>query len=342
MFKSAWITAPETISILDKKTPELGARDVQIKVKSCGICGTDIHYYRDFPGGSPLALGHEVAGVIESVGAEVRHLSPGDNVVVQNNIACGICEQCLNQNPQACTDILTYMDDYAGMAEYLTVPDLMAIKYDGLSHAEAALAEPLTVSLDLWREAAVSLGDDVLIIGPGIIGLGLIKLIEKSGARNIVVAGRNFDTTRGKIRKKTAESIGATRCIDTADTEWKNRVKEDYPAGFRKVVVTAPPALIPDGIELAGFGADIIYNGINFKDDILQISANELHFQKKHLKTSHAIPNWGFPIALDLLKTGEIKAELLLTDRFPLNQIEKAFDRAQAIDEPVIKVVVDF
>lgn len=341
-FKSAWITDRHEISVIDKQFSKLKSSEVLVKVKACGICGTDIHYFKDYPEGKPLPVGHEIAGIIEEKGSEVIDFQIGDSVTVQNHIACGRCTNCLNQKPQACTGIITYMEDRAAMAEYLRVPAGMAVKYDGLSFAEAALAEPLTVSLDLWREADITLGDNILIIGPGIIGLGLIKLAKLSGAANVVIAGRNLETVRGETRQKASKALGAELCVETADKTWKKSLKKLYPSGFNKVIVTAPPQLIPDAVELTGFGGDIIYNGINFKNDSLMLSANELHFQKKHLKTSHAIPNWGFPIALDLLKSKSIDPELLLTHKYKFSDIHEAFMTAQAADKPVIKVVVDF
>ena len=307
-FKSAWLTDPKKIEILDKPFPALGCRDVKVKIKACGICGTDIHFYRDYPEKKPTPLGHEVAGIVEETGAEVKNVKAGDHVVVQNNVACGTCVQCLNQNPRACTGIYSYMDDRSGIAEYITVPDTMVISYNknGLDFAEATLAEPITVALDLWRESNFTLGDDVLIIGPGIIGLSLVKLAVKSGSRRVVMAGRDFESPRGASRKKAAEALGASLCIDTSDSGWKDTLREKFPRGFSKVIVTAPPVMISHGIEMAAFGGDIIYDGISFSDDQLTISANELHFEKKHLKPSHAIPNWGFPIALDLLQDGDI------------------------------------
>ncbi|MBI9108944.1 MAG: alcohol dehydrogenase catalytic domain-containing protein [Spirochaetales bacterium] len=342
MFKSAWVTSPKQISIIEKDFPPLSSRDVRVRVKACGICGTDIHFFREYPDGKPTPLGHEAVGVIEEIGSETSGLEKGDRVVVQNHITCGRCNACLNRRPEACTGIMTYMNDQAGMGEYLTVPESMVIKYDGLEAWEATVAEPLTVALDLCENADIRLNSEVLILGPGIIGLCSIKIAQKRGARNIIIAGRGFDTERGAARKKAAESLGADFTLDTSEKGWKAELKKQFPGGFDRVIITAPPVTIPDGIELAGFGADIIYNGISFSNDSVSFSANDLHFQKKNLITSHAIPNWGFPIALDMLKRGDISAPDLVTGRYPFEKIDEAFSEAQAIDKPVIKVVVEF
>lgn len=342
MYKSAWMTDKHVISIIEKTLQPLKCHDVRVKVQACGICGTDIHFYHEYPEGKPTPLGHEVAGIIEELGPETSGLGIGDKVIVQNHIACGRCTSCLNRKPEACTDIITYMNDQAAMGEYLTVSENMVIKYEGLEAWEATVAEPVTVALDLCRQANVPLNSNVLIMGPGIIGLSCIKLTQKRGARNIVIAGRDFNTERGADRRKTAESLGATHAVDTSESNWKKKLIEVFPNGFDRVIVTSPPKTIADAVELAGFGADIIYNGISFSCDTLILRANELHFQKKSLLTSHAIPNWGFPIALDMLKNGDIDPSAMVSARIQFEKVEEAFAEAQRRDRAVIKVVVEF
>ncbi|QEN08356.1 hypothetical protein EXM22_10280 [Oceanispirochaeta crateris] len=341
MYKSAWVSKKKEIKIIEKAHHVMKSHDVRVKIQACGVCGTDIHFYNENPGGKTIPLGHEVAGVVEELGSETTGLRVGDKVVIQNHVACGRCTSCLNQKPQACTDIFTYMNDQSGMGEYLTVPEKMVLRYEGLEPWEATVAEPITVALDLCKQADIPLNCDVLIMGPGIIGLSCIKLAQKRGARNIVLAGRNFNTERGSGRKKAAESLGATHTVDTSITDWKMKLKENFPNGFDRVIVTSPPNTIADAIELAGFGADIIYNGISFSSDSISLSANDLHFQKKNLKTSHAIPNWGFPIALDLLRNGDIDPSVLVSARIPFIQLEEALREAQKNDRAVIKVVVE-
>lgn len=339
-FKSVWVGRNEQIGIITKQLRQPEPGEVVVQVKACGICGTDIHRVKDLPTGTLTSLGHEVSGAVYQVGSGIKDLSIGQSVVIQNNVACQKCEQCLNQKPQACEHILSYMEDQAGIAQYLVVPQSMVIPFSGLDFPEATLAEPLTVSLDLIREANIQLLDDVLVMGPGIIGLGSVKLAKMRGAKSVVMVGHHLDTVRGAYRKAVAYQLGADLVVDSAVFGWKEALKEEFPKLFDKVIVTSPPSTIADGIELAGFCSSIIYDGIDYENDTITISANDFHFAKKRLIASHAIPNWGFPQALELLKTGLIPPELLLTHRFGMDQVEEAFAIFGNKDEQVIKPVI--
>lgn len=338
---SAWVMVHNEIAYRNVEIPMVGPNDVLIKVKACGICGTDIHFHQEFPEGKPTPLGHEVSGIVESVGSEVRSVESGTRVVVQNHVPCGVCAACLNQRYDACTDIRTYMEDQAGMGEYLVVPSAMVVRFDGLDFAEATLAEPVTVALDLCREAAVRMYDDVLIMGPGTIGLSCIPVVKKQGAGNVVVAGHDLDSVRGRYRKRIAESFGADLVVDTAKPNWKQELGRHYPALFDRVIVTSPPNTLADGIDLAGFRGWIVYDGISYNDDSVTFKANDFHFNKKRLIASHAIPNWGFPQALELLRDGTIEASALLTHRYPFTQVEQAFLDYSSRELEIIKVAIE-
>jgi threonine dehydrogenase-like Zn-dependent dehydrogenase len=341
-FSSAWVDGKRHVKIETKELRAPGPLEVVVRIKACGICGTDLHFYNDYPNGAITPLGHEVAGFVESFGSEVTDLERGSSVVVQNNIACNRCDACLNQKPEACSDIKTYMDDQAGMGQYLIVPRAMVIPYEGLSFAEATLAEPITVALDLCREADVQLLDDVLVMGPGVIGLSSIRLCRLRGASRIVVVGHHLDTVRGKYREKAAYELGADLVVDSALPNWKNEIKEKFPKLFARVIVTSPPKTIADGIELAGFHGQIVFNGIDFADDLVSFNANDFHFAKKRLIASHAIPNWGFPQAFELLKQKLIPSSLVMTHTLPFKELERAFtlfgDRDQEVIKPVILI----
>lgn len=340
-YQSIWVGADRKLVKMEKTLPQQRPTEVVVSIKACGICGTDMHFYRDLPEGKLTPLGHEVAGVVAAVGDDVSGLSVGDRVVVQNHVACGSCGPCLNQRPDACRNIRTYMNDQAGMGEYLIVPRTMVIPFSGLGFAEATLAEPVTVALDLCREASVRLHDSVLVIGPGTIGLSCVPIVRKQGARIVVVAGHGLGTVRGDHRRSVALELGAQEYADTSRPNWKEDLLSRYPEGFDRVIVTSPPATISDGISLAGFRGWVVYDGIDYVNDAVTFSANDFHFAKKRLIASHAIPNWGFPQALDLLRDGTIPPRLLLTHRYRLDDLGKAFEDYGSADLPIIKTVID-
>ncbi len=340
-FTSAWVERPGQITYLEQEKPQPSAMEVLVRIKACGICGTDIHFYHDLPEKTRTPLGHEVAGVVEAVGTGVSHVSVGESVVVQNHVPCYRCEACLNQRYDACSDMQTYMDRWAGMAEYLVVPHTMVIGFEGLGFAEATLAEPVTVALDLCREASVRMLDSVLIMGPGTIGLSCVPIVRKQGAGAIVVAGHHLGTVRGNYRSKVALALGADLVVDTAHPGWKDLLHKRFPKLFDRVIVTSPPNTLSDGIALAGFRGCIVYDGISYTDDTVSFSANDFHFKKKRLFASHAIPNWGFPQAFTLLRERIIPADSLLTHRYGFKDIAQALEDYKATDREIIKSVVE-
>ena len=340
--KSAWVTAKRTIEIKEEAYRKPGTDEVVVQIKTCGICGTDLHFYRDFPQKGPIPLGHEVAGTVYELGGTVTDLQIGQSVIVQNNVSCGNCQPCLQGRPAYCRHIQTYMDDRAGMAEYLCVPKTMVVPYSQLDFSEAALAEPLTVALDVLRRAGLESFQDVCISGPGIIGLFCTGLAAVAGASNVAVLGRSFASERGKRMIEAARSLGATRIFDTDERGWLKEVKGEFPEGFHKIMVTSPPRTIAPLFDLACFGADIVYNGISFPEPDIAFDANAFHFKKLTLAASHAIPNWGFPLAFKLLSQNVFKHKKLITHNFPLEQIEEAFITAGSAEQGAIKVLITF
>jgi L-iditol 2-dehydrogenase len=340
--KSAWVTGKKKIELIEKEYPKPGTNEVTVKVMACGICGTDLHFYHEFPGGDAIPLGHEVAGYVHEIGEGVDGVNPGDRVVVQNNVPCGACRSCLQGNPYTCSNIQTYMNDRAAMAELLSVPRNMLVPFSGLDYGAAAVAEPLTVAFDITREAGIEPFQDVLVSGPGIIGLFCTALVRKEGARNIAVLGRKFHTARGKKRAEAAKDMGADEVFDTDEPEWREKIKKRFPRGFERIIVTSPPQTILPLLELACFGGRIAYNGISYTEETIAFNANDFHFKKLKLIASHAIPNWGFPLALDLLAGKRMDYDGLITHEYPFERLDEAFATASSPDQEVIKVVVTF
>jgi L-iditol 2-dehydrogenase len=338
--KSAWIVGEKSIEIRDIPYREPGVNEIAVQVKACGLCGTDLHFYSQMGGENPIPIGHEVAGVVHRCGEGSDHVKEGDPVVVQNHIPCGKCYHCLQGRPAYCSDIKTYMNDQAALSEYLIVDKRMVIPFSDLSFVEATIAEPLTVALDLMDRACVEPYQKVCVSGPGIIGLCTTMLASQAGAATIVTLGRKAGTARGKKRLEMAGLMGADVVIDTETQDWQEQVREQAPGGFDKIIITSPPQTITPLFPLAAFGADIVYNGINFLEDTISFHANDFHFNKLRLIASHAIPNWGFPQALNLLAERKVPVTDLATHTFALEQLEEAFRVARSEDDEVIKVVV--
>jgi len=226
---------------MEHEYPKPASDEVTVKVKTCGICGTDLHFYNEFPGGRPIPLGHEVSGYVYEIGKDVTEVKPGGSVIVQNHLPCGRCRSCLQGKTSTCSSIQTYMNDRSALAEYLTVKQNMVVPFSGLNYTGAVVAEPLTVAFDITREAQVQPFQRVVVSGSGIIGLFCTVLLKMGGAEPVVVLGRMLSSARGEKRAEAAVATGASQVFDTEEQDRIERVQEQYPEGFERIIVTSPP-----------------------------------------------------------------------------------------------------
>jgi L-iditol 2-dehydrogenase len=339
--RSLWGKAPFQFQLRELPTPEPGPGEVVVQVTACGICGTDLHFLRHNEEWTPL--GHEVAGSIVAVGPHVTRWRGGETVIVENHTGCGVCEQCKNGRALYCQNLTTYMDDRAGFADYLRVREDMVQTYDAtaLSPRQAALAEPLTVALDLLQRADPDLNDEVAIFGPGSIGLMLTRLAKLRGARRVFLTGSNRSTRRGRHRLEAGQHMGADVVLAEAEDDIVAEIKAAVPQGVDRVLVTAPPRTLLPAFEIARFGAVIGLIGIEFGEGAeVTFDVNAFHFKKLQLRASHAIPNHYFPMALDLLARRVVDPDLLVSHTFSLDEYETAFRTLTDPQQAAVKAVI--
>jgi L-iditol 2-dehydrogenase len=339
--RSIWGKASFQFQLRELPTPEPGPGEVVVQVAACGICGTDLHFLRHNEEWTPL--GHEVAGSIVAVGPHVTRWHGSETVIVENHTGCGVCEQCKNGRALYCQNLTTYMDDRAGFADYLRVRADMVQAYDAqaLSPRQAALAEPLTVALDLLQRAEPDLNDEVAIFGPGSIGLMLTRLAKLRGARRVFLTGSNRSTPHGRHRLEVGQHMGADVVLAEAEDDIVAAIKAAVPQGVDRVLVTAPPRTLPQAFEIARFGAIIGLIGIEFGEGAeVAFDVNDFHFKKLQLRASHAIPNHYFPMALDLLARRAVDPDLLVSHTFSLDEYETAFRALIDPQQAAVKAVI--
>ena len=339
--RSLWGKAPFQFELRQVPRPEPGPGEVLVEVAACGICGTDLHFVRHNPEWTPL--GHEVVGQIVEVGPGVTRWRGGEAVIVENHTACGVCEPCKNGLSLYCQDIATYMNDRAGFADCLRVRADMVQPYDSLAlrPRQAALSEPLTVALDLLQRADPDLADEVVVFGPGPIGLMLTRLAKLRGARRVFLTGSNRSTPRGCRRLEVGQQMGADVVLAEAEDDIAAAIRAQVPQGVDRVLVTAPPRSLPLAFEIARFGAIIGLIGIEFGGaEQITFDANAFHFKKLQLRASHAIPNHYFPKAVDLLARRAIDADRLVSHTFSLEEHAVAFQTLVDPQQASVKIVI--
>src|SRR3954451_724568 len=216
------IHAPKDLRVEEIPAASLGPHDVQVKIEAGGICGSDLHYYHHGGFGTvrikqPMALGHEIAGVVAAVGAGVAGLTEGTRVAVNPSLPCGKCAYCREGLRNQCLD-MRFMGSamrnphvHGGFREFITVDAAQAVPVaPSLSLAESAMAEPLSVCLHAAHQAVPLLGKRVLVTGCGPIGALMVLVARYGGAAEIVV------TDIADAPLSVATKLGASRVVNVA------------------------------------------------------------------------------------------------------------------------------
>lgn len=327
--QAPWRTELREIELEDVPRPGW----VRLRVEACGLCGTDLTAAaRDATKWQPF--GHEIAGVIEAVGPEVRDLSPGTRVVLESGSACGRCELCRDGRADLCRGKTErfWGEPALGFSRHMQAPAICCVPYEGLPPEVACLTEPVGVALDLVRTADIQMGDRVAVVGPGPIGLAAVALALRRGASRLLCIGRGHS----RARLALAAELGAeTRAVDSPlDNE------KDLAGRFDHVLMTAPTAFLVPGFALLAYGGRTSYIGIGPGDGTISFDANDFHFRKLQLRASHASPAMYFPSVLRLLRAGAVPGKRLVSHIFPLTGMQQALLTARDDKAAAIKIVV--
>jgi len=331
--KIAYIKKTNEIELRDAPKPVAGKNQVVLKIQACGICGTDIHaagMNTDFK-----SFGHEIAGEIVEIGNGVEGLEVGQSVVLDSATPCGRCDMCRNSKQELCTDIQSFFClESFGMAEFMLAPAICAIPYEGLDPGEATLSEPLGVALDVVRVADIEPGNNILVMGPGPIGLMAVRLAKMAGADKVFVSALSNTGRRNQL----ALEFGADVVIEVDKTPL-----EEYDFGCRidRVVSTTPPATLGSAVKVTAKGAIISFIGLTGTGNPeICFNADEFHFKKLQIRASFASPALFGPRAIEILRNDKLMRQNLISHRFSLDEVGKAMDVAVNEVENNVKVIV--
>src|SRR5437773_8767976 len=195
--------------VQDVPRPTPGPGEVVVRVRNCGICGSDLHWYHDQMMIPSVCPGHEIAGEVAEVGAGVTALRPGDPVALEGIASCGGCRYCLAGDYQRCLAIgFVGLTIPGGFAEYVSAPARHCFAVPaGVDLATAALSEPLGVAVHAVRLAGLAIGERVLVLGAGTIGLMAVIAARAGGAGEILVVARRPQ------QREAALALGADRVV---------------------------------------------------------------------------------------------------------------------------------
>ena len=313
----------------------LGPREVRLKVLACGVCGTDLHLLRQAEDYSPL--GHEVCGQVLACGSEVKRFQVEQQVVMEDVALCGVCEACKSGRSDLCRSGHD-MQGAPGMAEELVVHENMLHDATGIPPLAAAMTEPLAVSIRCVETLNPRPGKPLAIFGMGAIGLYCAAYARLRGAGRIVIIARDPKSARNRIAGEIAQAYGADDIVYTKEVDWQQRILAQGPVDA--AIVAAPPPLCVPALDLVDYGGRVLACGITFGEDRQALlNINDMVFQKKSLLTSIAEPALGFPLSLQLIRTGRIDVQRIITHSLPLAQHER-LKELYGQDAPAVKTVM--
>jgi len=327
------------VRIEEMPIPEIGADELLVKMRACGICGSDVmEWYRLKT--APRVLGHEMTGDIVKVGEDVKGYEVGERVFVSHHVPCDKCRYCLNDQHTLC-DTLHSTNFYpGGFSEYIRVPAINVEKGtfvlpDSISYEEGTLIEPLGCVVRGMRIAGFRKGQTVLVIGSGITGLLHVKLARAIGAKLVIANDIN------EYRLEKALEMGADLVLH-AGAGVVGKIKKINDGYLPDLVVTctgAPPAM-EQAINLVGRGGTILFfaptePGINIPFPLFELWNRGITMVSTYAAAPRDIEE-----AIKLLRSGTVKVKDMITHRLPLEDIQRGFDMvADAKDS--IKVVIE-
>lgn len=332
------------IEFREKPRPQTGSDEVLLEVKYCGICGSDVHGYLNgilVPPGT--VMGHECAGVVAEVGDKVQNFKVGDRVVAKPIPQCGECYWCKKGQYSLCPTSfekafgITPENDGA-FAEFLRIkyPETMLFKLpDGVSFEEGALVEPLATSLHAVRMSRFGLGDNVVILGAGMIGLGVLQFVRLGGAGKTVVLEISEKKTR------IASELGADVVLNPiSEGEGLREKIFELTDGIGADVVfecAGVPSTFRSCGALVKSGGQVMLVGINDKE----VSINPFFLVLWEVEMKGVLGYYDeFDLVIDFLEKKKINTNALISDRISLEDlVDKGFHRLLS-SQDMIKILV--
>jgi L-iditol 2-dehydrogenase len=324
--KAALVDSQGRLRLADVDRPRIGRGELLVKMKVCGICGTDLEKLHGVRV-TPPVLGHEVTGEIDEVGPDVQGYSRGDRVAVHHHVPCQTCYYCLRGDHTLCQEFPKSNLDPCGFAEYFRTPETNVRKGavfrlpDRMSYEEAALAEPTGCCIRGIDRLGIRNEDTTLIIGAGPAGLTYVQLLRAFGTGLILA------TDMVESRVNWAVKFGADEAFNAADTNLKKQILDaTEDRGVDNVVVASGNVrAIEASFPLVRKGGKILLFGIPPEGSIFSCDASGVFIREIKLIPSYSTTENEIQRALEMMETGMIRLTDVITHRFHLSEISDAF-----------------
>ena len=324
--KAALVDSQGRLQLANVDLPRIGREDLLVKMRVCGICGTDLEKLQGVRV-TPPVLGHEAVGDVEEVGAGTEGYSRGDRVAVHHHVPCHVCYYCLHGDHTMCHEFPKSNLDPCGFAEYFRVPETNVSKGavfrlpDGMSYEEAALAEPTGCCIRGMDRLGIQKEDSTLVIGAGPAGLTFVRLLRAFGTRFVVA----IDIIESRL--SWAEKFGAHQTFTAADSNLHKQVFDSTEGrGVDSVIVASGNVkAIEASFPLVRKGGKILLFGIPPEQSMFNCDASSVFIREIKLIPSYSTTENEIKRALEMMRNRSIRLTDMITHRLRLGEIGDAF-----------------
>jgi propanol-preferring alcohol dehydrogenase len=318
--------------------PTFGESDVLVKIKASGICGSEIHVWkgRDTSGFFPRTLGHEGAGIIEKVGSLVKAVTPGQRVLIDYDVTCGMCRYCRSGRENLCTNLeyIGYQRD-GTYQEYIAVPAKNAIPLpENVSFEEGAIIScGVVTAFHGTRQADIKIGDHVVVIGLGGVGLHAIQLARMQGASQIMAV----DIMESKLR--LAKEQGADYVLNPAKEDLVARTKELWGGADVVFEFIGLAKTVKDSIRSLARGGKAVVVGMCFQDLTFNPEA-DFRFLEAQIRSSSDHTSDDLRKLLELVALKKIDLSKSITHKLKLEQVNEGFKMLDTQQDNPVRIVL--
>jgi len=333
---------PGAVKIIDAPMPNVPYGYVLIKVQAAAICGSDLHVLESPPGYEfmkiPCILGHEYSGIVESVGEGVSQFKVGDLVMAESNQFCGRCSNCHKGLTNICeNNKMTGIHVDGGMAEFIAVPEVIVHRLpEGVSFSEAAVGQPCSISFHaVFDNSDIVPADDVVVFGPGIVGLLAAQAAKMMGAKRIAVVGTEADL---KNRLSKAKEMGFFPIV-IDNNDLVKQIEFYFGSSHVDVVVECSGGIsaVTQGLNIIRKGGSVTLVGIYSKS--VEIPLTNLIRNEIRIHTSYTGTWKNYEQALLSIKSRNLDLKPLISNYLFDDGLQAFQDQ---IDKKILKAVLTF